>query len=188
MDLSDGGEATFVDLTAAGGGTFTQITDTPASRVPSAGTSTLAPFVADDNRDASVNDNASVVAFVSTRNLTGGNPDGNPEVFIYRRSPTVTMDAANEHGRRDSGSTWWRQFSMRTLRCRAPGLLCLYFKCQHYNSCRKREQRCGGFGNAEIYLASFDAVTSTAAMTRQVTRTKKDAPRQPSHPLVQGTV
>ncbi|HYY57925.1 MAG TPA: hypothetical protein VE842_11380, partial [Pyrinomonadaceae bacterium] len=81
--LESGVDVPFFDLA---GGEFTRLTNTPASRVPTAGTATVAPFVADDNRDASVNDNASVIAFVSTRDLTGTNADANPEVFIFKRN------------------------------------------------------------------------------------------------------
>ena len=92
VDLTDGSDPVPVDLTA---GTFTRVTDTPASRLPVAGTAAtttapaMSPFVAFDNRDAAIDDDGSVVAFVSTRNLVGGNnADGSPEIFLYRRSPT----------------------------------------------------------------------------------------------------
>jgi hypothetical protein len=69
--------------------------NTPASRAPSPG-GTLSngirfpPFIADDNRDATISDNGSVIAFTSTRDLVpGSNQDptaidkqGNPEIFI----------------------------------------------------------------------------------------------------------
>jgi hypothetical protein len=94
VDLSSGADIPFQDLT---GGSFTAITNTTASRLPQAGTTTSAPFVADDNRDATVvtiNDgnsatlDAPIVAFVSTRDVgtnrtTHNNSDANPEVFIY---------------------------------------------------------------------------------------------------------
>lgn len=71
--------------------TFTRATNTAASRAPHAGTTTAAPFVADDNRDASINDDGSRVAFVSTRNLSSvnlgaANADGSPEVYVYNNS------------------------------------------------------------------------------------------------------
>ncbi|MFN2482173.1 MAG: hypothetical protein ABR554_12020, partial [Pyrinomonadaceae bacterium] len=75
---------------------FTRATDTPASRLPRAGVGNPpslvnAPFVADDNRDASINDDGSRVAFVSTRNLASvnlgaSNPDASPEIFVYNNS------------------------------------------------------------------------------------------------------
>jgi uncharacterized protein (TIGR03437 family) len=85
-DLSAGDE---VALTELAGGNFTQITNTVASRPPVAGTTTSAAFIADDNHDASINDDGSVVAFVSSRDLVaGGNaaPQNNDEVFTYGRA------------------------------------------------------------------------------------------------------
>ena len=86
VDLSSGAEQPLTDLSA---GSFTRITDTPASRLPTPSTDTSAPFVADDNRAPFVNDNASIVAFVSTRNISNvsgvTNADTNPEIFVYNR-------------------------------------------------------------------------------------------------------
>lgn len=86
-DLRTGEEIPFVDLS---GGTFTLVTNTDASRLPVAGTNTTGPFVADDNHDASISDDGSIIAFVSTRDLvTGRNsfPDNdNDEIFTYARS------------------------------------------------------------------------------------------------------
>src|SRR6185436_1897835 len=61
-NLSSGADVGFVDLN---GGTVTRITDTPASRAPSPG-GTLSnglnfpPFIADDNRDATISDNGQI--------------------------------------------------------------------------------------------------------------------------------
>jgi uncharacterized protein (TIGR03437 family) len=165
VNLSSGADPAPVDLTAAGGGTFTQITNTAASRLPVAGTATTVPFVAFDNRDAAVNDNASAVAFVSTRNLVGtGNQDANPEIFIYRRTPTpativqlttTTTTAANPIFNENpslSGSGAVLSF-ISNANITAGG------------STNNADL------NAEVYLGSFDAATGTAAVTRQVTRT-----------------
>jgi hypothetical protein len=54
VNLSSGSEIQLTDLSA---GTFTRVTDTPASRLPTAGSTTAGPVVADDNREASINDN-----------------------------------------------------------------------------------------------------------------------------------
>src|SRR5205807_10406366 len=91
-DLSSGAEVPFQDLTT---GTFRRITDTKASIPPMPGSSTRSPVVADDNRDATISDDAQIVAFGSTRTLvqTGtGNADGNPEIFLVNVSnPTLTF-------------------------------------------------------------------------------------------------
>jgi Tol biopolymer transport system component len=93
VNLSSGSEIQLTDLSA---GTFTRVTDTPASRLPTAGSTTAGPVVADDNREASINDNGDYVAFVSNRNLApntpgGGNasPNNNDEIFTYARIPNT---------------------------------------------------------------------------------------------------
>lgn len=69
---------------------FEQITNTPASRVPTAGSSTASPFFADDNREATISDDGLVIAFISTRNFAGGtNTDFNPELMLFTRPAGV---------------------------------------------------------------------------------------------------
>ena len=89
-DLRSGADPGFTDLSA---GTFVRVTDTTASRLPQAGTTTSAPFVADDNRMAQPNDFASRIVFVSTRNLTTvnqrTNADANPEVYVWNRPSAI---------------------------------------------------------------------------------------------------
>ncbi len=86
-DLSAGDEITPVNLS---GGTFTLVTNTPASQLPRPATSSTGAFVADDNHDASISADGNVTAFVSTRDLvTGGNApptDDNDDIFVYVRS------------------------------------------------------------------------------------------------------
>ncbi len=85
-DLTSGEEIAITDLS---GGTFTAVTNTPPSRLPVPATSSVGAFVPDDNHDAALNDDGSVLAFVSTRDLVaGGNTfptNDNDEVFIYLR-------------------------------------------------------------------------------------------------------
>ena len=89
VDLTLGADLPLQDLSL---GTFTQITNTPASRLPtagvpppSAGTVGKSPFWADDNREAAISDDGNILAFISTRDLVPGvgNTDGNPELFLY---------------------------------------------------------------------------------------------------------
>jgi len=85
LDLSTGADIGPIDLT---NGTFTRITNTPASFPPVAGTTTTSPRVADDSRDATISDDGRLIALVSSRDLvTGGNVDSgavpNPEIFVY---------------------------------------------------------------------------------------------------------
>lgn len=97
VDLSSGTEIPFVDLRQ---NAFTRVTDTAASRVPVAGTASSAPIVADDNRSAQVNDRASRIVFISTRNrfvpngLDFKNADANPEVFVWNRTSLVDAQPA----------------------------------------------------------------------------------------------
>ena len=50
---------------------FERITDTPASRAPTAGATNVSPFFADDNREATISDDGRIIAFISTRNFAG---------------------------------------------------------------------------------------------------------------------
>jgi uncharacterized protein (TIGR03437 family) len=168
--LSNGTDPVLVDLTAAGGGTFTQITNTAASRVPTPGRAAsstqtaAAPFVAFDNRDVAVNDNASVVAFVSTRNLVGtGNQDSNPEIFIYRRTPAAIAQLTVTGNPTAPGFLFNENPSLS-----GDGSVVAFIS--------NADISAGGSannadGNAEVYLGSFNSATGTAAVTRQVTRT-----------------
>jgi uncharacterized protein (TIGR03437 family) len=165
VDLTNGADVPLLDLTT---GTFTRVTNTPASRLPTAGRAAsttlpaLAPFVAFDNRDASVNDNASFTAFVSTRSLVGtGNSDGNPEIFIFNRtastiaqltattSPSVSVPIFNENPSISGTGTAVAFISNANI---AAG-----------GSSNNTDL------NAEVYLGSYDGTTAT--VTRQVTRT-----------------
>lgn len=162
VTLSSGADVPFVELA---GGELTQLTNTAASRLPTGGTTTVPPFVADDNRDASVNDNASVISFVSTRNLTGGNADGNAEVFIFRR---LTASPATGTFFQLTNTTGSSIFNENPNVSGIPGGTSTLAFISNANI------PIGGVtnnadGNAEIYLASFDG--TTAAVTRQATVT-----------------
>jgi hypothetical protein len=85
-DLSAGGEIAVTNLS---GGTFTRVTNTLPSRLPSPGTATNPPVIGDDNRDASISDDGNVIAFVSNRDLTppgNASPNANDEIFTYVRN------------------------------------------------------------------------------------------------------
>ena len=108
VNLSLGDEIPLTNLSA---GTFTRVTNTLPSRLPVAGTTTTLPVVGDDNRDASINDDGTYVAFVSNRDLepcaatptaTCGNaaPNfDNDEIFTYvRLTNTVEQITATPPG------------------------------------------------------------------------------------------
>lgn len=95
VDLTAGDDVAFTDLSQ---GRLTRLTDTPASRKPTPGSATTSPFVAFDNRDGAMNDDGTLLAFVSTRNLTGKNPDGKPELFIYNRANNAINQLTTSQG------------------------------------------------------------------------------------------
>ena len=89
-DLSAGDEVAFTDLS---GGTFTQVSNTVPSQLPRSGTPTVGPFIADDNHDASISNDGSTLAFVSTRDLVPGtgNTDTNDEIFTYVQGGAISQ-------------------------------------------------------------------------------------------------
>jgi uncharacterized protein (TIGR03437 family) len=158
-DLSSGSDVPFVDLTL---GTFSQVTNTPASRTPTAGTTTLAPFVADDNRDATVNDNASLVAFTSTRNLAGAtNNDANPEIFIFNRTSGLYAQVTNTTG----SLTFTENPSLS-----GDGSVLAFISNANIPDTGSSTGNNADV-NAEIYLATISPATTTVTAMRQVTRT-----------------
>jgi len=95
VDLSQGDDIPVTPLT---GGTFIQVTNSNASRIPVAGSGAQLPLIAADNTDPSVNDNGNVVAFVSNRDLVPtGNaaPQDNPEIFTYVRGSGNTSQVTS---------------------------------------------------------------------------------------------
>ncbi|MEP6923802.1 MAG: hypothetical protein ABI954_05015 [Pyrinomonadaceae bacterium] len=90
VDLSSGVDLPLTDLAA---GTFTQATNSPQTLPPLPGTAAQAPIVRPDNTLPAINDDGSVVAFVSNRDLVAansistndnnGNDDINREIFVY---------------------------------------------------------------------------------------------------------
>ena len=93
-DLSAGDE---LPITNLAGGAFTLVTNTDPSQFPRSGNFTNAAAIADDNHDASISDNGSVIAFGSTRDLdpTVGNAgppplpgEDNEEIFTFARGAT----------------------------------------------------------------------------------------------------
>ncbi len=160
VDLSDGSDPAFVNLAT---GAFTRITDTAASRVPTPGSTTQTPFSAFDNRDPAVDDDASVVAFVSTRNLVGNNADGSPEIFLYKRSPTpaalVQLTATTPTGNQIPFS--------ENPSLSADGSVIAFIS--NANLLTNNADL-----NGEVFLGSFNGTTAT--VTRQVTQTAVPSP------------
>ncbi|MEA2206044.1 MAG: hypothetical protein QOE77_2820 [Blastocatellia bacterium] len=164
IDLSSGAEAPFVNLAT---GTFTQVTNTPASGVPQPGSGSITPSMIDDNREATLNDNGSVVAFVSTRNITGGNADANPEVFVYIRATATTVQVTNT-----PAGTILAPILTQNPAISGSGAALAFLSNANISA--------GGSSansdlNAEVYLATVNTTTGASTVIRQVTRTKTDA-------------
>lgn len=102
LDLSSGADLARIDLAQ---GAFLQVTNTPPSRPLQAGTATRSPDVIDDNREAFINDDGTIVAFTSTRCAPRSgavacpagstNTDANPEIFIYNRTTDAFTQVTN---------------------------------------------------------------------------------------------
>ncbi|HKZ81766.1 MAG TPA: hypothetical protein VJ124_26100 [Pyrinomonadaceae bacterium] len=169
IDLASGADLPFQDLAA---GTFTQITDTPASRAPTAGTSSIAPFVADDNRSAMINDDGTIIAFVSTRNLVPapGNTDANPELFFYNRGTSTFIQATDTHDVLNGQGGLVQSVFNENPSLSADGSVVCFIS--NANLAGGNDDG-NGQGNAEIYVANFNG--SSVSNVRQATRTKNDA-------------
>lgn len=180
VDLRVGTDTPFVNL---GQNAFTRVTNTAASRLPQAGTTTTSPFVADDNRMAQLNDRASRIAFVSTRNeLTTRNADFNPEIVVWRRTsaanvlpatgaftqitnttgaftfndnPTISGDTASDDGAEDPRSIIGFISNATVMR--------------DVNDATIATSNADG--NGEIYVAAFNGAATTSLT--QVTRTRR---------------
>jgi uncharacterized protein (TIGR03437 family) len=167
-DLTSGAEVAGTNLAA---GTITRITRTPASFLPVAGTTTISASSADDNRFPAVNDDASIVAFVSSRNITNvnsrSNADLNAEIFVYNRTAnsfsqlTQTANPAN--------SAINLVFSANPS-LSGDGQTIAFFSTADFAI--SPAEATADKGNGEIYIANFNG--TDISNLRQVTRTPTD--------------
>ncbi|MGH9880444.1 MAG: hypothetical protein ACRD6N_03325, partial [Pyrinomonadaceae bacterium] len=168
VSLSSGVDLPLQDLTA---GTFTRITNTPASRLPTPGAAGIAPFVADDNRSAMISDNGTVIGFVSTRNLvpTVGNNDGNPEVFVFNVATASFVQATVTQDLLDQGNLVLSIFNENPS-LSSDGSVFAFIS--NANLVGNNDDG-SGRGNGEVYVANFSG--SAVSNVRQVTRTRPDS-------------
>ena len=165
------------------GSTFRQLTNTTASRAPTAGSaatatsSALAPFVADDNREATISDNGDIIAFVSTRSFSGagaGNADANPELMMAARTgaawSTFTLVQATNTQDETAGARIFSRFQQNPS-LSASGSTVAFLSTANLVGANNDDG--AGHGNGEVYLADFNG--SAVSNIRQVTRTKTDA-------------
>jgi WD40-like Beta Propeller Repeat len=156
VDLTLGADLPFQDLAA---GTFDQITDTKASRAPRPGSTTAAPFFADDNREPAISDDGNIVAFISTRDLVqGGNADGNPELFFVNVNTKAFTQATNT---KDAVTGVGLTFQA------SPSLSSDGSRVAFTSSANLASNNADG--NAEIFTADFGG--GAVSNIRQVTRT-----------------
>ncbi len=162
VDLSSGVEVPDVNL---GGGTITRLTNTPASRLPTAGVAGTPPFVADDNRSPFINDDGSIIAFVSTRNipnsggLTNNEAIPNPEIFIFHRPSGAFIQATNTAANVLNDNP----------NLSGDGSVLAFASTGDINSTEVAANR----GNQELYVANFNG--SVVSNLRPVTSTPKSA-------------
>jgi uncharacterized protein (TIGR03437 family) len=166
--LASGAEVGPVDLLT---GTYTRITNTPASAPPVAGSTTTTPRVSHDNREASISDDGTVIAFTSNRDIVaGGNVDAdavpasvaNPEVFLYRPATGTFTQVTN------TKSTSLNDPIFSSNPCLNSNGSVLAF-ISNSNLVTTNTDL-----NAEVYLANFNSATGVVSGLKQVTKTLND--------------
>ena len=168
VDLTTGADLPLQDLTT---GTFTKITNTPASRVPSPGATGIFPFVADDNRDATISETGDIIAFISTRNLASNNADGNPELFLHTISSPGVFVQGTATADSFVGPVLFSVFQ-NSPSLSANGSVVAFVSNGNLFENNNNDDG-NGHGNAEVYIGSYSGGVFT--VTKQATRTKADA-------------
>jgi len=180
VDLTTGTEQPFTDLAA--GTLLPQITNTPASRAPTAGSLIALPFVADDNRDAAISDDGAIIAFISTRDLVPaspgppaipGNADGNPELFL-RNVGTSAGPFVQATNTQDEivGATLRSRFQQNPSLSGNGGRVAFISSANLTTAVTNNDDGGSGLGkgNAEVFIGTFSGSALTDVV--QVTRTK----------------
>ncbi|HVF42470.1 MAG TPA: hypothetical protein VM936_05650 [Pyrinomonadaceae bacterium] len=176
VDLSTGADVTPVNLSS---GAMYRVTTTPASAVPRAGASNVIPFFARDNDAPALNDDGSVIAFVSLSKsgIPGGsNADGNSEIFIAARTESggsqtfaYTQVTATTDEPPPSGQVIGTLVFNRNPSLSGSGGLIAFESNVDANGETAADQ-----GNGEIWLANFSggAVTNARAITKTPRETR----------------
>lgn len=190
-DLSQGTEVPEVDLST---GAMTRVTTTVASAGPRpASGSSIPAFFALDNYDPVVNDDGSLVVFVSkarSGNIGAGNADGNKEIFVVKNPASVS-----------------RTFTQLTTTVDVPGTTPLLPKVFVFNespslsacvgtlACRVvyasnadtgTDETEANRGNGEIFVATLNLGDAAAAVTVTGTQQLTKTPPE-TRPLVVGS-
>lgn len=174
FDLSSGDEIPFTPASDLTLGTFRQITDTPASR-PIIINRNPADAL-DDNRDPTISDDGTTLAFISTRNLVTavGNADLNPELFFCRTSggfATGTLTYAQGTKTQDEifGVKNYSAVQQNPSLSANGGIVAFSSTA---NLAGSNDDYGHTNGNAEIYAADFTG--SALTKVRQITKTKAE--------------
>jgi uncharacterized protein (TIGR03437 family) len=172
VDLTSGANLPIVTLS---GGTFTKITNTPATLLPTPGAVGVAPQVADDNRDATISDDGNRIAFVSNANLVPsvGNADRNPELFFFNRSTAAFTQGTNT---RDTSGVRPFNVVQQNPSLSADGSVVSFYSTGNFTG---NNDDGNGRGNQEIYVGSYDG--ASFSIVRQATRTMDESRLVNSH-------
>ncbi len=159
-------------VTDKSGGTLTRLTTTQASRAPQSATTTRAAFIADDNRDAAVSDDGSLIAFASTVRVASDTPsgsantDGSSEIFIYSARTGTFTQLTNTTG----------DFVFNDNPSLSADGSTVAFISNAIIAGGDNNDDGRGNGNAEIFLANVNSNTGAVTTApRQITRTKASA-------------
>ena len=170
VDLSSGTEPAFQNLSS---GIFTRVTNTPARQLPQGGTTTLSPIVSADNRDVSINDDGSIVAFVSTRTFPGAtSADNNPEVFTHLR--TTAFNVVSQVTATGAG-TITSPISSSNPSLSGTGARLAYVSNANIIDTGQTTGN-NSDNNAEVYFADLNVATGAVTNNKQVTRTTRVNP------------
>lgn len=175
VNLSLGDELPLTDLSA---GTFTRITNTVASNPPLAGSTEQFPQVADDNHDVSVNDDATVIAFASNRDLvpTVGNAfpaEDNAEIFTFiPATSTITQITKTPRGSISSPI----KNRNATISKLPSGNHRIVFESNADNPVHLMTGGTNTDRNAEVFYTDIDTAGALTATKKQVTSTVRTNP------------
>lgn len=174
VDLTSGLEQPAADLST---GTMTRITTTPATALPRAGATGLAPFFARDNDAPAVNDDASFVAFHSQARagIPGiQNADGNQEIFLFNRAGSGTyVQVTNTADKPSPGNPLPILVYNNNPSLSATGTVLAFESNADINS----SEAAANQNNGEIYAASFNgaAVSNLRPLTQTPPETRATA-------------
>ena len=169
-DLSSGAEPVFQDL---GMGIFTRVTSTPARQLPQAGTTTITAVVSADNREVAINDDGSIIAFVSSRTFPGAtSADNNPEIFTHLRTAALNVTAQVTA---TAAGTIVNPVSNLSPSLSGTGGRLAYISNANIIDTGQTTGN-NADGNSEVYYADLNIATGAVTNNKQATRTTVTIP------------